>query len=82
MPTSRDYADIHARRIVDMAVHLVVGALLARQTAADRAKHAVAARWVTSKLHEARTLRDIVVSGDRSVVEDFDALAGGSPISG
>ena len=75
----RDYADIHARRIVDMALHLIAGALLARQAAADRSKNAVARRWIASKLHEARTLRDIVTSGDRSVVEDFDALAGRNP---
>ena len=78
----RDYAEIHARRIVDMAVHLVAGALLARQAAADRSKHPVAGRWIASKLHEARMLRDVVVSGDRTAVDDFDALAGGHPVSG
>jgi alkylation response protein AidB-like acyl-CoA dehydrogenase len=73
----RDYTEIHARRIVDMALGLVTGALLARQAAADGARRAAAKRWIASNLHEARKLRDIVVSGDRSVVEEFDALAGG-----
>ncbi len=76
---ARDYTEIHARRIVDMAVGLIVGALLCRQAAADGAKHAAAKRWIVSKLHETRTLRDIVMSGDRSVIDDFEALAGGNP---
>jgi hypothetical protein len=75
--SSRDYADIHARRIVDMAVGLISGALLARQAGDDRAKYAAARRWILSKLRETRMLRDVVVSGDRSVIEDFEALAGG-----
>lgn len=76
---ARDYIEIHARRIVDMAVGLIVGALLCRQAAADGAKQAAAKRWIVSKLHETRTLRDIVMSGDRSVIDDFEALAGGNP---
>lgn len=76
---ARDYTEIHARRIVDMAVGLIVGALLCRQAAADGAKQAAAKRWIVSKLHETRTLRDIVMSGDRSVIDDFEVLAGGNP---
>ena len=74
---ARDYTEIHGRRIVDMAVGLIIGALLSRQAAGDLSKHAIAKRWIVAKHHEARTLRDIVVSGDRSVVDDFDALTGG-----
>jgi hypothetical protein len=76
---ARDYTEIHARRIVDMAIGLITGALLCRQAAADGSKHAAAKRWIVSKLHETRTLRDVVLSGDRSVIDDFEALAGGNP---
>jgi hypothetical protein len=75
----RDYVDVHARRIVDMACHLIIGALLFRQGEAKASKRPVAGRWIGTKLREMRTLRDMVLSGDRAVVEEFDAFMGESP---
>jgi alkylation response protein AidB-like acyl-CoA dehydrogenase len=73
------YADLQARRIVDMACALVIGALLCGQAASNEAKRAVLRRWIESRGPEIEKLHNIVCSGDRTVIDDFDSLAGQSP---
>ncbi len=71
-----DYADLHARRIVDMTCALIIGALLCTQAEPSGAKRAVLRHWIESKGPEIEKLHDFVCSGDRTVIDDFDALAG------
>jgi hypothetical protein len=74
-----DYADLHGRRIVDMACTLIIGALLCTHAPGDDRKLAVCRRWIESKRHDIRKIHDLVCSGDRAVIDDFDALAGRTP---
>ncbi|MEJ2719873.1 MAG: acyl-CoA dehydrogenase family protein, partial [bacterium] len=70
-----DYTDLHSRRVVDMACVLLVGALLCGQAPDSRVKETVAGRWLDVKMPWLRAARDIICSGTRSVLDDFDALA-------
>jgi hypothetical protein len=71
-----DYADLHGRRLVDMASALVIGSLLCAQSSASDSRRAVCRRWIESKRHELRHHHDVVCSGDRTAIDDFDALRG------
>jgi alkylation response protein AidB-like acyl-CoA dehydrogenase len=71
------YTDLHSRRIVDMACVLIIGALFCGQASESEAKKTVAKRWLDTELPGLAAARDIVCSGDRSVLEDFETLAKG-----
>jgi hypothetical protein len=70
-----DYTDLHSRRLIDMACVLLVGALLCGQAPDSRVKETVAGRWLDTKMPRLCAARDIICSGNRSVLDDFDALA-------
>jgi len=74
-----EYMDLMGRRVVDMAVFLIVGALFADQATANDTKKAVLRRWLATKMPELRMNHAVVTSGDRSAIEDFEALAGPVP---
>jgi len=76
-----EYMDLHGRRLVDMAIVLVVGVLFCDQATAKDAKLAVARRWLAAKLPELRMNRERILSGDRSAVRDFETLAGPVPVT-
>ena len=75
-----EYMDLMGRRVVDMAVFLIVGALFADQATANDTKKAVLRRWLATKMPELRMNHAVVTSGDRSAIEDFEALAGPVPV--
>jgi len=75
-----EYMDLAGRRLVDMAIFLICGALLADQAAAKAGKHAVLGRWLALKMPELRMDHEIITSGDRSAMSDFDAVAGPPPV--
>ena len=74
------YTDLHARRLVDMACICIVGALFCGQAAADETKRIVVRRWLDTKLVEAEMLRNVVCSGDRTVLDEFDILSGAGQV--
>ena len=76
------YRDLYARKLVDIGVYLVVGALFARQGMESPRKLAVARRWLADKMPEIRRNREQIASGDLSVVNDFETLAGPVPVLG
>jgi alkylation response protein AidB-like acyl-CoA dehydrogenase len=67
--------DLHARRLVDMAVFTLIGALLCDQAAARAGKLPVARRWLADKLPRMRMLRERVASGEQLALTDFESLA-------
>ena len=77
--TGTEYMDLHGRRLVDMAIYLIVGALFLDQATANERKQAVGRRWLTMKMPELRMDHQLVTSGDRSAITDFEALAGALP---
>jgi hypothetical protein len=74
------YRDLHARRLVDMAIYLVVAALFCDHAAADEKKLAVAKYWLAWRVPEIHMLAEQVKSGDQSAVSEFDTLAGPVPV--
>ncbi|UCH83091.1 MAG: acyl-CoA dehydrogenase family protein [Candidatus Latescibacterota bacterium] len=72
----QSYSDLHSRRIVDMACVLIVGALFCRYAEFNDAKMTVAKRWLDTKLPELHLSCDAICSGNRSVLDRFDVLAG------
>ena len=75
------YRDLYARKLVDMGVYLVVGALFCDHAAACEARLPVARYWVCWRMPELRMLSEQVRSGDLSAVEDFEALAVALPVA-
>ena len=74
-PDSNTYRDLHARKLVDMAIDLLVGALFCDQAAACGRKLVVARRWIGERLPQVRALKERVCSGETLTLTDFEALA-------
>jgi len=74
-----EYMDLMGRRLVDMAIYLIVGALFLDQARTSETKRAVARRWVAVKLPELRMAHEVITSGERSPMTEFEALAGPVP---
>ncbi len=74
-----EYMDLYGRRLVDTAIAVVVGALFCDHATAKQSKIAVARHWLAAKLPEMRMNRELVCSGDRSIISQFAVLAGPVP---
>ena len=74
-----EYMDLVGRKLVDMAMYLIIGALFLDQSQKSPAKLAVARRWLKARLPELRMNYEVVTSGDRSPIIDFEVLAGPVP---
>jgi len=70
-----EYMDLHGRKIVDAAIDLIVGYLFLRDARHSEAKAAAARRWVTTRMPRVRLLRELIETGDRSSMTDFELLA-------
>jgi len=73
------YRDLYARKVTDMAIVLIVGALFCDHATASDAKKAVAKYWLSTRMPKLRMLAGQICSGDLGVVDDFEALAGPLP---
>jgi hypothetical protein len=78
---SNAYRDLHARKLVDMAIDLIVAALFCDQATASPKKLLVARRWLAERTPRMRMLREQVCSGETSALTDFDILAGPLPVA-
>ena len=74
-----EYMDLYARKIVDMGIVLLVGALFCEHAVTNESKKAVARRWLAAKMPELRMNRDLACSGDRGAITEFDTLVGVLP---
>jgi hypothetical protein len=74
-----EYMDLYGRKLVDMGIALIVGALFCDAATESARKLAVARRWLADKMPELRMNKEMVLSGDRGVISNFDILAG--PVS-
>ncbi len=75
-----EYMDLYGRKLVDTAIAVVVGALFCDQATAKQSKMAVAQRWLAAKLPEMKMNRELICSGDRSIISQFADLAGPVPV--
>ncbi len=76
---SNSYRDLYARKLVDMGIYLVVGALFCDHATASPKKLAVAKRWLADKLPQVRMLKERICAGETSTLDDFETLAGPLP---
>ena len=74
------YRDLYARKLTDMAIFLIAGALFCDHATASDKKLAVARYWLSWRMPELRMHHEQCLSGDVAAVEDFDALAGPVPV--
>jgi 3-(methylthio)propanoyl-CoA dehydrogenase len=74
-----EYMDLHGRRLVDGAIAVIIGHLFIAQAAHNHRKKAVARRFIETQLPRIRCDIDLVLSGDRSPLDDYANLAGPVP---
>jgi alkylation response protein AidB-like acyl-CoA dehydrogenase len=73
------YMDLYGRELVESAAAVMVGHLLLKQAAADERKRLVARRFIDTNMADVHRDMELVRSGDRSVLVDFDVLACPAP---
>ncbi len=76
-----EYMDLVARKLVDMAMDLILGSLFCDYATGKDQKKAVARRWLSAKLPLVRMHHQVICSGDRQIISDFDVLAGPVPVA-
>ncbi len=76
-----EYMDLMGRRLVDMAIYLIAGALLLDQARRSDTKKLIARRWLATRLPELRMHHEFILSGERTPMTDFEALAGRVPVA-
>ena len=69
------YRDLYARKLVDMGINLIVGALFCDQATARPRKALVARRWLRERLGLNQALKAEICSGDDLTLSEFDSLA-------
>jgi alkylation response protein AidB-like acyl-CoA dehydrogenase len=74
-----NYRRLYARKIVDMALILIIGALFCDHATSSEKKKAVARHWLASRMPQLRRDRDLICSGKQAVLTEFDMLAGPVP---
>ncbi len=79
---SNEYMDLYGRRLVDSAIAVLCGHLLLRQAEANDRKRHVARRYISTHLPTIRRDIELVCSGDRSAMEQYQILAGPVPTPG
>ena len=73
------YRDLHARKLVDIGIDLIVAALFCDQATANTKKLVIAKRWLSDRMPRIRMLKELTCSGEQSTLSDFDTLAGPLP---
>ena len=74
------YRDLHARKLADMAIELLVGALFCDHATASPKKLAVARRWLAERIPQIRMRKEQACSGECSSLTEFETLACQLPV--
>ncbi len=74
-----EYMDLHGRRLVDLAIAVLVGFWFCKQGVQKEAKQALARRWVLTRMPRIRMWHAMITSGDRGAISDFSVLAAPVP---
>ena len=75
------YRDLHARKLADMAIYLLVASLFCDHATASDKKLSVARRWVADRMPQIRMLKEQVCSGESSALTEFETLACQLPVA-
>lgn len=71
-----EYTDLYARKLVDMAVDIMIGYLFLQQAERCDRKKVIAKRFIGQIVPQAKMRLDLIRSGDRSSIKGFDAIVG------
>ena len=74
-----EYMDLSGRKLVDSAIAIIVGHLFLAQATNNDHKKAVARRFIDTRLPTIRRDVELIISGDRSAMEQYALLAGPLP---
>lgn len=74
-----NYRRLYARRMVDMALTLIIGAMFCDHAVADESRVPILRYWIGTRGVELNRNKELILSGEQSILEDFDALAGPVP---
>lgn len=75
-----EYMDLYGRKLVDSAIDLMVGYWFCGDVKHDADRLPIARRWVKTRLPRVRMFREMILSGDKSSLEQYDELAGPVPV--
>jgi len=75
------YRDLHARKLADMAIYLLVASLFCDHATANPKKVLVAKRWLADRMPQIKMLKEQVCSGESSSLTEFEALACQLPVA-
>jgi alkylation response protein AidB-like acyl-CoA dehydrogenase len=73
------YRDLYARKLVDMGIDVLIGALFCDQAAASARRLLMARRWLSEMLPRMRMLDECIRSGETLSLTEFAALAPALP---
>lgn len=73
------YTDLHARRLVDSAIAVYCGHLLLLQAEKNDRKRRIAKRFIELNMPSVRRDTDIIMSGERSPIDEYELIAGPVP---
>jgi hypothetical protein len=71
-----EYMDLYGRKLVDAAIDVICGYLFLRDAQWSEHKAACARRWIVARMPRVRLLRELIGSGDRSTMTEFETLVG------
>lgn len=74
-----EYMDLSGRRLVDSAIAVIVGHLFLPQAAKNAHKKAVARKFIETRLANLKRDIELVLAGDRAVMDEYEILAGPLP---
>jgi len=71
-----DYIELVARKLVDMAIDILIGYLLLRHAPHSKHKRVLARRFIVDLMPRVRMNYDLIRSFDRSSLKSFDSIVG------
>ncbi|MCP3904328.1 MAG: acyl-CoA dehydrogenase [Planctomycetes bacterium] len=74
-----NYRRLCARKLTDMAIILIVGALFCDHATTDETRVVFARHWLDTRMPDLHRHRQQICSGDRLTLAEFDTLAGPVP---
>lgn len=74
-----EYMDLYGRKLVDSAISILVGHLFLQQAAKNDRKKAIARRFIDTRVPVINSDVEMICSGDRAPMEQYDLIAGPVP---
>jgi hypothetical protein len=72
-----NYRRLHARRLVDIAVFLIIGTLFCDQATRSEKRKVIARQWLDVRMPDIQRNHTMIRSGAQLPMSEFETLAGG-----